>query len=53
MLRAFAVHGFDVEPIAVALEGLRPVTSVERWAAEYQPLDMVCARSKIPRWSSA
>ncbi len=40
MLRAFAVHGFDVEPIAAALEGLRPVTSVERWAAEYQPLAM-------------
>jgi adenosine deaminase len=38
MLRTFAAHGLDVEPIASALEALRPITSLERWIAEYQPL---------------
>jgi hypothetical protein len=38
MLRGFAAQGLDVEPVATALEALGPMTSVERWAAEYQPL---------------
>ena len=38
MLRSFAVQGFDTEPIASALEALPPITSLERWIAEYQPL---------------
>ena len=38
MLRTFAAQGLDVEPIASALEALRPITSLERWIAEYQPV---------------
>jgi adenosine deaminase len=38
MLRGFAVQGLDIEPIATALECLPPMPSLERWAAEYQPL---------------
>ncbi len=38
MLRGFAVQGLDVEPIASALDALRPITSLERWISEYQPL---------------
>ncbi len=38
MLRGFAAQGLDVEPIASALEALRPITSLESWIAEYQPL---------------
>ena len=38
MLRGFAAQGLDVEPIASAFEALRPIMSLERWTAEYQPL---------------
>jgi hypothetical protein len=38
MLRTFAAQGLDVEPIASALEALGPMTSLERWSAEYEPI---------------
>jgi adenosine deaminase len=38
MLRRFGALDRDVERVAEALEGVYPVTSLERWAAEYHPL---------------
>ncbi len=38
MMRGFAALDPDVEHIAETLESVYPVTSLERWAAEYHPL---------------